>query len=251
MDTQLVIEEYDSFIALKRFREGGKFLELAAEAARNENDLEADAIITGELIGHYRKNGVKTKCLKAIRYAKRLLKSSVTDDGVMVGTLYINMATGCTHFGYPNEAIEYFEIAEKYYRENLPVRDKRWSGLYNNSAAAFEAAGDLDRAEEGYLRALRFTEAIDAAEESAITCINLAGLAGKREQQQKIDKYLDRALYALSTVRNPGAYHAYVCRQLAVSFACCGRNKDEEALLNKAVAIEEKIAREATRKESR
>ena len=56
MDTQLVIEEYDSFIALKRFREGGEFLELAAEAARNENDLAGELVITNELIGHYRKN---------------------------------------------------------------------------------------------------------------------------------------------------------------------------------------------------
>ena len=250
MDTQLVIEEYDSFIALKRFREGGEFLELAAEAARNENDLAGELVITNELIGHYRKNDDEQKCRAAIARARELLSSAEPDE-ILTGTTFINMGTGYTRFGDFKAAIECFDAAEKAYTGNVSARDKRWSGLYNNSAAAFEAAGDLDRAEEGYLRALRFTEAIDAAEESAITCINLAGLAGKREQQQKIDKYLDRALYALSTVRNPGAYHAYVCRQLAVSFACCGRNKDEEALLNKAVAIEEKIAREATRKESR
>ena len=95
------------------------------------------------------------------------------------------------------------------------------------------------------------TRATDSIEDEAITCINLADLAEKAGHTEKIKALLDRAWYLMSTVRNPDAYHAYVCRQLAVSFACCGRNKDEEALLNKAVAIEEKIAREATRKESR
>ena len=85
MDTQLVIEEYDSFIALKRFREGDEFLELAAEAARNENDLAGELVITNELIGHYRKNDDEQKCRAAIARARKLLSSAEPDE-ILTGT---------------------------------------------------------------------------------------------------------------------------------------------------------------------
>ena len=149
MDTQLVIEEYDSFIALKRFREGGEFLELAAEAARNENDLAGELVITNELIGHYRKNDDEQKCRAAIARARELLSSAEPDE-ILTGTTFINMGTGYTRFGDFKAAIECFDAAEKAYTGNVSARDKRWGALYNNRASALEAVGEYSEAEEYY-----------------------------------------------------------------------------------------------------
>lgn len=233
MDTQLVIEEYDSFIALKRFREGGEFLELAAEAARNENDLAGELVITNELIGHYRKNDDEQKCRAAIARARELLSSAEPDE-ILTGTTFINMGTGYTRFGDFKAAIECFDAAEKAYAGNVSARDKRWGALYNNRASALEAVGKYSEAEEYYSRALRLTRATDSIEDEAITCINLADLAEKAGHTEKIKALLDRAWYLMSTVRNPDAYHAYVCEKLAPAFAHFDRADCAEKLMNKA-----------------
>ena len=71
MDIDLVISEYDDFVARREYAAGGEFLKLAAEAARLEGDLSSELAISNELIGHCRKNDDREGCFEAIHSAHR------------------------------------------------------------------------------------------------------------------------------------------------------------------------------------
>ena len=232
MDIDLVITEYDDFVAKREYAKGGEFLKLAAEAARLEGDLSSELAISNELIGHCRKNDDREGCFEAIDRTIELI--ALTD--------YINIGTGYTRFGEPKLALTYFTKAEKIYLETLGARDARWGALYNNSATALQDAGEYGEAEKQYLKAAKLMSALDKSDDEAVTYVNMAHLAEvSGGSGERISEYLDRAYYLLGTVREKGAYHAFVCSKCAPSFKHFGDERRADELSERAEKIYDAI----------
>lgn len=240
MDIDLVISEYDDFVARREYAEGGAFLKLAAEAARLEGDLSSELVISNELIGHCRKNDDREGCFEAIDRTVELIALTDSGNEPSAGTAYINIGTGYTHFGEPELALGYFAKAEKIYSETLGARDARWGALYNNAATALQDAGKYEEAEKRYREAAKLMSALDKSEDEAVTYVNLAHLteaAGGRGET--IAEYLDRAYYLLDTVRIRGGYYAFVCEKCAPSFIRFGYEEKGNELAERAKKIYE------------
>lgn len=242
MDIDLVISEYDDFVARREYAEGGEFLKLAAEAARLEGDLSSELAISNELIGHCRKNDDREGCFEAIKRTVELIALTDTGSEPSAGTAYINIGTGYTRFGEPKLALTYFTKAEKIYRETLGARDARWGALYNNTATALQDAGEYGEAEKQYLKAAKLMSALDKSDDEAVTYVNMAHLAEvSGGSGERISEYLDRAYYLLGTVREKGAYHAFVCAKCAPSFKHFGDERRAAELSERAEMIYDAI----------
>ena len=239
MDIDFILQEYDDFVGMRDYERGGEFLELAAEAAGQEGDAHAELIVLNELIGHYRKNDDKEKCLVAIDKTLKAIEEYGSGCELCVGTAYINIGTGYTRFGNPKLALQFFEKAEEIYSVLLNPRDPKWGGLLNNAAAAYEAAGDYAEAKERFERAFRLMSALDKNEDAAVSLVNLAELAELTGSSDMIKSYLDRAYYLLDIVRERGGYYAFLCEKCAPAFLHFGDEKRGEKLLQRAAAIYE------------
>ena len=238
MDIDLVISEYDDFVARREYAAGGEFLKLAAEAARLEGDLSSELAISNELIGHCRKNDDREGCFEAIKRTVELISLTDTGSEPSAGTAYINIGTGYTHFGEPKRALEYFAKAEKIYSETLGARDARWGALYNNAATALQDAGEYAEAGKRYREAAKLMSALDKSEDEAVTYVNMAHLAEvSGESAERISEYLDRAYYLLDTVSERGSYYAFVCSKCAPSFGHFGDVKRAAELNGRAERI--------------
>ena len=242
MDIDLVISEYDDFVARREYAEGGEFLKLAAEAARLEGDISSELAISNELIGHCRKNDDREGCFEAIDRTIELIALTDTGNEPSAGTAYINIGTGYTRFGEPKLALTYFTKAEKIYLETLGARDARWGALYNNSATALQDAGEYGEAEKQYLKAAKLMSALDKSDDEAVTYVNMAHLIeASGGDTERITECLNRAYYLLGTVREKGAYHAFVCSKCAPSFKHFGDERRAEELNERAEKIYDAI----------
>ena len=238
MDIDLVISEYDDFVARREYAEGGEFLKLAAEAARLEGDISSELAISNEFIGHCRKNDDREGCFEAIDRTIELIALTDTGNEPSAGTAYINIGTGYTRFGEPKLALTYFTKAEKIYRETLGARDARWGALYNNTATALQDAGEYGEAEKQYLKAAKLMSALDKSDDEAVTYVNMAHLAEvSGGSAERISEYLDRAYYLLDTVLERGSYYAFVCSKCAPSFGHFGDVKRAAELNERAERI--------------
>ena len=238
MDIDLVISEYDDFGARRDYAEGGEFLKLAAEAARLEGDLSSELAISNELIGHCRKNDDREGCFEAIKRTVELIALTDTGSEPSAGTAYINIGTGYTRFGEPKRALEYFAKAEKIYSLTLGARDERWGALYNNAATALQDAGEYAEAEKRYREAAKLMSALDKSDDEAVTYVNMAHLIeASGGDTGRITECLNRAYYLLGTVRDGGAYHAFVCSKCAPSFGHFGDVKRAAELNERAERI--------------
>lgn len=238
MDIDLVISEYDDFVARREYAAGGEFLKLAAEAARLEGDLSSELAISNELIGHCRKNDDREGCFEAIKRTVELIALTDTGSEPSAGTAYINIGTGYTRFGEPKRALEYFAKAEKIYSLTLGARDERWGALYNNAATALQDAGEYAEAEKRYREAAKLMSALDKSDDEAVTYVNMAHLIeASGGDTERITECLNRAYYLLGTVRDGGAYHAFVCSKCAPSFGHFGDVKRAAELNGRAERI--------------
>lgn len=189
LDTPSVLEEYDDFIARKRYAEGGEFLELAASAATQSGDTASLVTLLNELVGHYRKNNDRGACFRSIARLKELLDNGAVSDDVEIGTAYLNIGTAYNRFGDPEAAIECYGIAEEKYRGKLGRRDYRWGGLFNNAATAYQAAGDYRKAESMFLEAARLMSALDKVADEAYKS---RASRGRSARQPRRDKKVSR-----------------------------------------------------------
>lgn len=252
LDARSVLEEYDDFIARKRYAEGAEFLELAATAAKQSGDTASLVTLLNELVGHYRKNNERARCYRTIAVLKELLDNGAVSDETEIGTSYLNIGTAYNRFGDPKTAIECYRISEEKYKKTLGTRDYRWGGLYNNAATAYQAEGEFAKAADMFFEAARLMSALDRVEDEATTYINLAHLEDEaRGNRGEIKRYLDRAYYLLNTVREPNAYYAWVLEKLAPSFGYFGEEKRATELFDRAKKIYDSLSDKADGRQGR
>lgn len=243
---QRILEKLDDYMSRRDYAGAERHLLYWLQEAELGGDRRGELVVCNELIGHYRKTGVRDKALLFADRALALLDALDFDGTVSAGTTYVNAATACSAFGENERALGLFEKARAVY-ESLPQTQKHLlGGLYNNMALVCAALGRYGEAFALYDKALAaMAEVPGGVLEQAITCLNMAdavaGEQGLEAGEGRIFALLDRAETLLQDPAVPhNGYYAFVCEKCAPSFAYYGYFLTAEQLREEAKAIYER-----------
>ena len=213
--------------------------------AREGNDLRGEFAVRNELMGIYRKLGMKDYAIDNAQAALDLVKKLGIEGSVSEGTALVNAATVYNAFGMPEKSIGLFERAKAVYEAELTV-DWRLGGLYNNMALTLAELGRYEEAEEIFEKALEVMHKIECSQaEQAVTWLNLADLAAMRmgleQAEAEIDKCCGQAVDLLDAESLPrDGNYAFYCEKCAPVFEYYGYFLVAEILKNRAKEIYER-----------
>ena len=239
-----VIEELDRLLESDRAEEAEHHMYRWLRRAGEMGDWQGEITLQNELMGFHRSSGKRDAGLLAAREGIRLIRSHEMERTVTAATTFLNAATTMKAFGETQEAIPYYEEAEKIYNRTLQPEDYRFAGLYNNLALAWTDLGQYERALLYYNRALSLLEKLPGGVmELAVTWVNLACLWERKEEnpdrrEERIEECLNRAMEHLD---RPDAerdgYYAFTCRKCAPTFGYFGWFLAEKELKRRADEI--------------
>ena len=223
-----VINKLDSFFDRNDVEGAKRHLEYWLSEAREGRDKRGQIAVVNELLGLYRKMGLKDEAFKMVDEAKELIKKLKMEDSLTAGTVNLNIATVYEAFKMPKESLEGYEAALEIYKKYLDPYDKRFGGLYNNMALAMTSLKMYREARETYITAIEImSHAQNGQPETAISYLNLANLAeeehGIEVADDMITAYLkeaEKCLYDEANLKD-GNY-AFVCEKCAPTFRYYG-----------------------------
>ncbi|MBR2800990.1 MAG: tetratricopeptide repeat protein [Erysipelotrichaceae bacterium] len=240
---QRIIGKMDEYMSKRDYAGAERHLLYWLEEAKIGHDQRGELLIRNELVGHYRKTGVKEKAFASIEEALRLLRELDFSENVSAGTTYINCATALNAFGKDERSLSLFEKAKEVYEKAAHVDPSLLGGLYNNMALTCTSLRRYAEAHAYYEKALQTMSKVEHGElEQAITCLNEADLysaeLGAEAAEKKIEGLLDRAEEFLNTPSLPrNGYYAFVCEKCAPSFSYYGYFLFAEELKKRAEEI--------------
>ena len=216
-----------------------------AEAEANR-DERGQLMIHNELMGYYRKQGRQDEAFAHAEKAVALVEKLGMEDTVTAGTTWVNAGTVREAFGDAVGGLAFFEQARANYEKNLPERDGRLGGLYNNMALSLAVCGRYEEAMDMFRRAIGVMEKQENGElEQAITWLNMADAAeaalGPETAEDAVEEYLETAEKLLNTESLPrNGYYAFVCEKCAPVFGHYGWFAAEAELKRRAEEIHER-----------
>ncbi|MDO5140904.1 MAG: tetratricopeptide repeat protein [Eubacteriales bacterium] len=215
-----VIEKLDELLNLNDdYKAGERHLKYWLEEARSLQDDQGAFTVVNELIGMYRKWGMKEQAMGACETAKELTARLGIEDEVGGATAYLNIATACKAFGNAAEAVELYKRAERIYERDLDSNDPRLAGLYNNLGLALTDTAAYDEAEQCFRKAIEIVSKKKNGEaDCAISYLNLAEMLerkmGFEAAEEKILSYMDKGWELLNTPTLPrDGYYAFVAEK--------------------------------------
>ncbi len=219
-----IIYKIDGLFDKNSYEEAGRLLVYWKNEAVELKDKRGELAMESELIGYYRKQNQKEKCIASVERALELVYELEQSEMASGATVLINCATAYKAFGMAEDALPLYEKAEQVYKSVLKEGDYRFGGLYNNMALALADVGRIGDAENAYRSALKIMENVDGGEaEAAITYINLAHLYDGTGNTAKIKCFMDKAYDLLCSegLKRDG-YYAFVLEKCAPSFGYFG-----------------------------
>ena len=157
-------------------------------------------------------------------------------DTVTAGTTWVNCGTVREAFGDSEGALVWFELARENYEKNLPPKDGRLGGLYNNMGLALASCRKFPECMEMFRKALSVMAGQPNGElEQAITQLNMADALeaelGSEGAEALLPEYLDEAARLLDAPHLPrDGYYAFVCGKCAPVFGHYGYFLEEAEL---------------------
>ncbi len=237
MPLEDVIARLDSLLSREQFDEAKAFLYESLADARAENDLPGQISLYNEIMGFERQYGAPEAALSAADAALRLLDGAGMAVSKPAAMIVLNAATVYHRAGKNNEARALYDRAESLFGKYYPPGAPEFAGLYNNRAAVYLNPGEYEKAAYYYERALGVLRRYGDFCETAVTCLNLAGLCARlpgREDEAKTYA----AAGVMSLERQPeaerGAYYYYTCRKCAAACAELGMAQEEQTLRERA-----------------
>lgn len=235
-----LLREYDGLMGRGEWEKAEALLLLLRSAAEKKGDRRAELTFCSELLGFYRQRSIRAGFDAAWARSLALL-DELDVEPVSRGTILINGATGLSSFGEAEAALPYYQEAYGCYLGRLAPEDERFAALFNNMAAAFQACGAWDRAEEHLRMALSVLEKHPHHLDVATTYVNLAQLCAARDPADgRAEDCLRRALERLD---DPEAvwndYYAHTCRKCAGAFGALGWRETEQDLRERAEMVYE------------
>lgn len=174
MDMNNVLGQLDKLFAENRLEKIDGFLTGHYETAKEEGDYGAQLSLLNELIGYYREMTWYDKAEEAVKNTLELLKRQEFAGELAEGTSLLNVANVYRAMGRFEESEEYYNKAERIYKQSLEAQDFRFASLYNNASLLYQAQERYDKAAESLLSALAIAENHAGAEiELAVTYTNL------------------------------------------------------------------------------
>lgn len=216
-----VIDKLDEYMARRDYAGAERHLLYWLEEARQGGDLRGALMVTGELVGHYRKTGQRDRALERGEQALALVEALDFDGTLSAATAYVNYATALSAFGLQERAVALFERARSIYEQSAATRPELLGGLYNNMGLACAALGRFDEAGALYDRAMaRMLALPQGALEAAITCLNRANLVEARDGLEAGEaEIFALAEQAVKLLDDPALTHdghyAFVCEKCA------------------------------------
>lgn len=223
-----VINKLDSFFDRNDVQGAKRHLEYWLSEACQGNDDRGQLAVVNELLGLYRKMGLKDEAFKMIDMANKLIDELKMEDSLTAGTVNLNIATVYEAFDMPEKSLQGYEAALAVYKKYLSPNDKRFGGLYNNMALAMTSLKMYRQARETYITAIDIMKDVDNGQpETAISYLNLANLAqqehGMQEAEDMITAYLTQAENYLYDEKNlKDGNYAFVCEKCAPTFRYYG-----------------------------
>lgn len=234
------IEKLDRLFDREDTRGAGEFLReqygICAAAGNDSGRLT----VLNEMVGLYRQTGEREAALNSIEEALSLTEKLGIGGGVSGATIILNCATTLKSFGRSEEAIKYYDAAQKVFEEKLAGDDPLLAGFYNNKALALQDLGMVTESESCFRKAIEITSRDSSnALETAISYVNLAHLLFEDDMlNEEVDRLLDGAMAILS---NPRYFsyrkYAFTCRKCAPSYGYFGRFREEKYLNERADAV--------------
>ena len=173
-----VIEKLDELLNLNDdYKAGERHLKYWLEEARSLQDDQGAFTMINEMIGMYRKWGMREQAMEACRSAEELTLKLGIEDEVGGATAYLNIATAYKAFGNAEGAVLLYKRARHIYERDLEKNDPRLAGLYNNLGLALTDVARWDEAERYFRKAI---EVISKKKNNLFT--------KKKKKFQKINK---------------------------------------------------------------
>ncbi len=238
-----IIRKLDDYMSRRDYAGAERHLLYWLEEARLGHDERGELVVCNELVGHYRKVGVRDKALAYADRALALLGELDFEDNVSAGTTYVNAATACSAFGENERALALFEKARAVYEAQEQLRPQLLGGLYNNMALCCAALSRWGECFALYEKALGRMKTVPGGElEQAITYLNLANAKeaqlGLEAAEREIFDCLDKAADLLDHTDAPrDGYYAFVCEKCAPSFEYYGYFLTAQSLKDRAEEI--------------
>ena len=236
-------EKVDEYMSRRDYTAVERHLTYWLKEAEQLKDDRGRLMVLNELVGHYRKVGIRDKALECADRALQLIEPLELTGTYTEGTTCINAATALNAFSEFDRAETLFERARAIY-ETFPNIDLRLlGGLYNNMALNCASLNRFTDARTYYDKAMSAMSQVENGElELAMTCLNLANLVeardGLAEGEGQIDDLLDRAADYIHRSSAPkDGYYAFVCEKCAPTFDYYGYFLEAEALRREAEAI--------------
>ena len=239
-ETEKLIEELDRYFAREDLAGAGAFLEAQREQACLSGDWQRELTLANEQLGFYRRVNREGAAMEAVERAIRLIEDHKELAEVTVGTVCLNAATTLKAFGRQDRAMPLYSRALHAYEQSLSPGDYRFAGLYNNMAGAYQDAGEFDRAEHCYQKAIHILSGLkDREPDIAVTYVNLAQLYFAVDElspavydcMENAQRYLD--LQGVPRDEN----YAYSCRKCAPVFDFFGYFSYKKELTERADRI--------------
>lgn len=190
-----VVDRLDTLLSHNDMPAARRHLEYWLSEARMGGDKRGELAVLNELMGLYRKMGLKDKAFESAEKADELVKTLSLGGSITAATVCLNAATVCEAFDRPREALERYSEAKSIYEDFLPPGDARLGGLYNNMALACVSLKEYEQARELYQKAIKIMSALPGGKpETAITYLNLANAAEAQQGLENASEFITDCL---------------------------------------------------------
>lgn len=234
---QEFIEGLDALFAVNDGKGAGEYLLKWHKKAQEEDNWPLMVTVLNEMLGYYRSSGNEKLAMDCVSQMLELIKKRGLDNNGDVGTIYINLGTTLCRFCHYEEGVRFYELAEEKLKdcENPYIL----ASLYNNSAAAREASGNVEAAIGQYEKSLELLGKLpDCINFIAITYANMANCYENAGNKEKVREYVDKmdAILESEDILHDSGY-ASVCVKCASLHYNLGNRERSDELTARAEEI--------------
>ena len=240
MNYNKLISEFDRLINSEQFELAGKILE---DSKTTIDCIDKDFLlaINNELIGFYRKQNDKIRCLSTINETLTILNAIKNKKTEFYGTIYLNIATGYSAFNCIQQAEENFIKSELIFQDVLDVYDSKLGALYNNFASIYLLKNEPLKARDYYQKSILLAEKNNNKLYKAQSLVNITYTYNIVNDDKIIEELLDNAnklFFDNDIIKDKET--SFIYKKYAKDFAYYGYFLVEEELLNRAKEIDER-----------
>ena len=238
IDINNVLNEYDKIFDRNDVEGARQYLQKWLNEAVQWKDWKSEFTLLNEMLGLYRKLGMKAESIDTISRIKAIMSKQELNNEISTAITWVNIATALRMFGEYNDALDAFKIAQKTYNEKLEPNDIKFASFYNNFALLYTDMNMYEEAEQSYLTAI---DIVNNNENTsgylAMTYANLMCLYEKSKPDEPviINSYQDKIMSIFNQSEMlQDAYMAFVANSISVVLAELGFTENAILLEEKA-----------------